>query len=520
MAVALAYGLAFLLRSSLPLPLTAALLPHEVGWQPHAALALLLATQLPLLYVLGLYDVQLLRTRGAPLPRVAAAIAIQLLLVTAWYFFRGEIAFPRSVLLLYAGANAALVYGSRRIACASVVPRGNALRVALIGASADVAELHAQLAGPGALTRHGVAVVGVVAPSAAPPVAVDGRRAIAPRTLGTIRNLARLVRVHDLEQLIVVPGAGARDDLLEAVLRATAGLPALRVAVVPSVYELRVGRLASLRIDDVPLIEVARDPADAPSFRVKAVLDYLLATALLALALPVCAVAALAIRATSTGPVLFRQRRVGRGGREFLIYKLRTMHEDAEHATGPVLACDGDSRVTAVGRFLRATRIDEIPQLLNVLNGTMSLVGPRPERPEFAESLAREIPGYAERWLVRAGPVGPRAGARRVPHLARVQAQVRPRLHPQPHAAARPAHHGGDGQDAVRAPRRLSDGAPARARARCARRPGRRGGGLRALPAAARALRRDRADQGAALPRPGVLGPSGAVVRRPGRDAC
>ncbi len=403
LAVVLAYALAFLVRSSLPLPLTAALLPDEVLWQSHAALVLLLASQVPLLYVLGLYDVPRLRAHGPAPARVVAASAVQVLLVTAWYFFRGEIAFPRSVLLLYACGNAALVYAARRIACAAVLPHGNALRVALVGAPADVAELHARLAGPATLRRHGVALAGVIVPSLAVPSSAEGE---APRVLGAVRNLARLVRVHELDQLIVVPGAGVRDDLLELVLRATAGLAALRVAVVPSVYELRVGRLASLHIDDVPLIEVACDPADAPSFRVKTALDLVLATVLLALALPVCVLAALAIRTTSPGPVLFRQRRVGRDGREFVIYKLRTMQADAEDATGPVLASDGDARVTTVGRFLRATRIDEIPQLLNVLNGTMSLIGPRPERPEFAESLAREIPGYADRWLVKPGLSG------------------------------------------------------------------------------------------------------------------
>ncbi len=127
---------------------------------------------------------------------------------------------------------------------------------------------------------------------------------------------------------------------------------------------------------------------------------------LLVVALPVCLAAGIAIRLGSPGPIFYRQRRVGRGGREFVMYKLRTMREDAEDASGPVLARDDDARVTWPGRFLRATRIDEIPQLLNVLNGTMSLVGPRPERPEFVEELVREVPGYRERWLVKPGLTG------------------------------------------------------------------------------------------------------------------
>jgi lipopolysaccharide/colanic/teichoic acid biosynthesis glycosyltransferase len=149
-----------------------------------------------------------------------------------------------------------------------------------------------------------------------------------------------------------------------------------------------------------------RGGAGSRSLRVKDVVDHVLAAALLLPALPIVLLAALAVRLGSPGPALFRQRRVGRDGHEFVIYKLRTMHDDAERTTGPVLACAGDERVTPVGRLLRATRIDELPQLLNVLNGTMSLVGPRPERPEFADVLSREIPGYRERWRVKPGLTG------------------------------------------------------------------------------------------------------------------
>jgi exopolysaccharide biosynthesis polyprenyl glycosylphosphotransferase len=400
-AVLASYALAFAVRSLLPVPLTSDYLPSEVAWQPHDALVILLATQLPLLYVFGLHDVRLLRERAPRGAAVLAAVAAQVLAVSAWYFFRSEIVFPRSVLLLYAVADASLLLGSRALARAAVSGRAAVVRAALVGAPADVADLHRQLAS--GQSRHGVEVVGAVrAPGASGAAPLDAT----PPWLGATRDLARLAREHRLDQLIVVPGASDKEALLDAVLRACTGVAGLRVAVVPSVYELRVGRLASLHIDDVPLIEVVRDPADAASFRVKAVLDHVLALVLLVLALPVLLLAALVLRATSPGPVLFLQRRIGRDGREFVIYKLRTMHDDAERATGPVLAVDGDERVTAAGRFLRATRIDEIPQLLNVLNGTMSLVGPRPERPEFAEALLRDVPGYGERWLVKPGLSG------------------------------------------------------------------------------------------------------------------
>jgi len=115
--------------------------------------------------------------------------------------------------------------------------------------------------------------------------------------------------------------------------------------------------------------------------------------------------AAVAIRLESPGGVLFAQDRIGRHGRIFRLYKLRSMRSDAERG-GARWADDGDARVTRVGRFLRKTRIDEIPQLWNVLRGEMSLVGPRPERPEFADGLAREYPYFALRSMVRPGLTG------------------------------------------------------------------------------------------------------------------
>lgn len=114
---------------------------------------------------------------------------------------------------------------------------------------------------------------------------------------------------------------------------------------------------------------------------------------------------ALAIKLSSTGPILFRQKRVGKGGYVFDLVKFRTMAQDAEKA-GPQWATEGDSRITRVGNLLRKTRVDELPQLWNVLKGDMSLVGPRPERPEFVKQLAQEIPFYEARHLVKPGLTG------------------------------------------------------------------------------------------------------------------
>jgi sugar transferase (PEP-CTERM system associated) len=126
----------------------------------------------------------------------------------------------------------------------------------------------------------------------------------------------------------------------------------------------------------------------------------------LLLVLPLLPLMALAVKLTSPGPVLYRQKRVGRYGLVFDCYKFRTMRADAEAEAGPTWAGDGDPRITPVGRFLRRARLDEIPQLWNVLRGDMGFVGPRPERPEFVEWLSREIPYYHLRHIIRPGITG------------------------------------------------------------------------------------------------------------------
>lgn len=117
-------------------------------------------------------------------------------------------------------------------------------------------------------------------------------------------------------------------------------------------------------------------------------------------------VTAIAIKADSKGPVIYSQERVGLYGKTFKVYKFRSMRQDAEAKSGPVLAKEGDNRITKVGRFIRATRIDELPQLFNVLKGEMSIVGPRPERPFFVEQYVQERPEYSYRHNVKPGITG------------------------------------------------------------------------------------------------------------------
>jgi lipopolysaccharide/colanic/teichoic acid biosynthesis glycosyltransferase len=138
----------------------------------------------------------------------------------------------------------------------------------------------------------------------------------------------------------------------------------------------------------------------------KHAVEMVAACLLVPLVAPVTLLAALVVKLTSRGPAFYAQLRVGRNGRPFKLFKLRTMVHDCERESGPRWASANDPRVTPLGRFLRRTHLDEFPQLWNVLRGEMSLVGPRPERPEFVGQLEAAIPGYRQRLLVRPGVTG------------------------------------------------------------------------------------------------------------------
>jgi lipopolysaccharide/colanic/teichoic acid biosynthesis glycosyltransferase len=139
---------------------------------------------------------------------------------------------------------------------------------------------------------------------------------------------------------------------------------------------------------------------------IKRALDLGIALVLIVATAPVVAVCMVLIRLGSRGSPLYKQQRLGRGGRVFTIYKIRTMVQDCERDTGPVWSRPGDCRVTLIGRFLRWSHLDELPQLYNVITGDMSLIGPRPERPEIATQLEHVLPRYSERSLVLPGLSG------------------------------------------------------------------------------------------------------------------
>jgi sugar transferase (PEP-CTERM system associated) len=221
--------------------------------------------------------------------------------------------------------------------------------------------------------------------------------------IGRYGDLARVV-VEKRIGVIIVASADRRGTLpVEELL--TLKFRGVDIEEGIDLYERVTGRIFVRELLPSQLIFAHGFRVRRRTLALKRVLDVGCAAAGLVLALPLLALAALAIKLDSPGPVLYSQVRAGAFGREFLIHKLRSMRSDAEVA-GAAWAAENDPRVTRAGRFLRTTRIDEIPQLWNILVGEMSLVGPRPERPVFIERLEREIPFFRQRLCVKPGLTG------------------------------------------------------------------------------------------------------------------
>ncbi len=176
--------------------------------------------------------------------------------------------------------------------------------------------------------------------------------------------------------------------------------------IVPELFEIALLNSRIVQFDDIPSFKIEGLGLSLEQRALKRMMDIALSLMGLIVFSPVMFVVALLIKFTSPGPVLYAQERLTEGNRSFRLYKFRTMMPDAEKYTGPVLAEDDDPRITRVGKFLRKTRLDELPQLFNVLRGDMSIVGPRPERPFFVEQFKREIPDYHYRSAVKAGITG------------------------------------------------------------------------------------------------------------------
>lgn len=333
---------------------------------------------------------------GAVLSTLALLVAVAL--VHNWYLV------STGSVLLFAPAFSALLLLERGVlfhveiqAARRAVPTN---RVLMIGTDATAARLARRFAADPRL-RVGISGFLRSLPSEVPDPAIDPGN-----ILGDASEFHEVLeRLPDIVQVIVTRPAADSTLLYSIALECERRM--LRFNVVPDLFRMLTSSVEVETIDDIPLLGLRRHPLDHLGNRIaKRAEDLVLGSVLLLVSAPVIAVLALLVRRSSPGPAFFRQTRCGYGGRPFTIFKLRSMRQDAEARSGAVFATPDDPRRTGIGAFMRARNLDELPQFWNVVKGDMSLVGPRPERPEFVENFSSHIEHYMRRHVCRPGITG------------------------------------------------------------------------------------------------------------------
>lgn len=347
-----------------------------------------------------------------------------LVLVFVFYVGAFQARVPRDAVLLYAGSVFVFTASGRLVIRSiqkALLVRGRGVRRALIvGWSDRVEQLYDDVA---RYPAAGLKVVGALRmnrvdeweetaghhgnfiPGTKQGDGVDVLTIVQPsRGTYTVEALPGLIDELGVQDVLIALGSEDHQALMR-VLHLCDG-KSVSLKLVPDFYTVLGGMARTEHMYGLPLIEVLPEPMPAWQQSTKRLIDVLVSAVVLLAGLPVWMLIALIVRCSSPGPVIYRQQRVGQHGRIFTIYKFRTMRDGAELLTGPVWAVEDDTRYIPVGRWLRKTRLDEVPQFWNVLKGDMSLVGPRPERPYFVERLAEEIPLYLRRHRVKPGITG------------------------------------------------------------------------------------------------------------------
>jgi Undecaprenyl-phosphate glucose phosphotransferase len=370
---------------------------------PHFRLVL---QSLPLVLVLatisyrlcGLYEVHRLKQLPRELGMVCKASGLLFVLAITAVFYRRNLYESRLALALFLMLNAlGLALARRAIWWALKYLRGRGLNYgrALIVGAGRTGQLVAKVIQNNGWT--GLEAVGFVDhPARIEPT-------ILPR-LGTLEDLQRVVARHAIDHIFVALPFSRYGELPE-VYRAVSQV-LVEVQLVPDVPNLAGMRLQMLEIDGAAFLSLRQNPHQGWNRLAKRSMDLVVGSLALVLLSPLMIALALAVKLTSRGPVFYRQTRTGLGGQTFSMLKFRSMYLNAEGKTGPVWASRRDRRCTPLGRLLRRWSLDELPQLFNVLQGDMSLVGPRPERGVFVEQFRRQIPGYCQRHRVKCGITG------------------------------------------------------------------------------------------------------------------
>jgi sugar transferase (PEP-CTERM system associated) len=349
-------------------------------------------------YYHDLYEIVVLNSRRELFIRLFQALGVASIVLALVYYARPDLIIGRGIFALFVVIVIGVVVLWRLAYAAVLSVRGFSVRILLVGAGDVARKVYNE-----AQTRRtlGFHLVGCLA---ADPEAARTDPGGLPPVLGGYEDLSREGFRPDVDRVVVaIAERRGRFPVRQLLELRVSGRTVIDGC---DFYEELTGKMLVEHLRPSQLIFSDGFRKRPLTLALKRAVDFAASAIGLLTALPVWLTIPLAIKMNSAGPVFFLQERVGEKGTVFKVIKFRSMRTDAEAETGPVWAKDGDTRVTRVGRLIRKTRIDEIPQLVNVLKGDMSFVGPRPERPFFVNQLAEEIPYYPLRHSVKPGVTG------------------------------------------------------------------------------------------------------------------
>jgi exopolysaccharide biosynthesis polyprenyl glycosylphosphotransferase len=367
-----------------------------------ASLAILL--RLACLYIFGLYHNLKAKTIFSIIVSVLQATLTSsiIIIVTAFYF--RAFAYPRTVIFIsWALTTVLLIIWHFLIqTIIELVGKKFTTNLVIIGTDKQAHRLGLQLSKDGT-TKY--KLLGFVYPYEENE---KPETSISDKVLGNLNNLQKIISQYSIDEIIIATETLTRKQI--SMIFNSLAERNVNLKLLPDIYEAVIGNILiphgniSGFLSNIVInpIQIARNWYVG----LKRILDLIFSIIVLVIFSPIMLLIAISIKLTSPGPVVFRQERVGLNGRQFTMYKFRTMYKGAEDDTGPVWTSLNDPRITPLGKFLRLTRLDELPQLVNVIRNDMSIVGPRPERPYFVAQLIKEIPFYVERLSVKPGITG------------------------------------------------------------------------------------------------------------------
>lgn len=369
--ITLGYFLAFWIRFAFQ--------PPTVNLQPYIRLLpLIVFFALAFFNVYGLYQIERKNFVDIGSSLILSIFLLGIFIMASSFFFRA-FSFPRSVILLGGIIQLILLLIWRRLVWIFSKALHGTKKILVVGKQDIAAQVIEKFS---SYTKDWFKVVSVIS--------------------GENKEILKQ-KLEEVDLVILCPDLSAEVKYHVTSLCVAENKSML---VIPELYDILLFKAKTFRVDDLPLFELEPIALSWDQQVTKRLLDISVASIALLFAIPLFIVVAILIIVTSPGPVFFIQERIGVNGDKFAVYKFRTMIDKAEKLTGPVLATENDPRITKIGKILRNTRMDELPQLINVLKGDMSIVGPRPERPVFVSEFTASDPTFGHRLKVKPGITG------------------------------------------------------------------------------------------------------------------